>query len=99
MENFFNLDFSGALQNCLICKNPRVYLYGLLMKKENKMPTIQYGFESRSGTSILYVPSFIIRILFRASHIKDCYKVSQIIRYLASALVLIRLVKNYRHSV
>ena len=22
MENFFNLDFSGALQNCLICKNP-----------------------------------------------------------------------------
>ena len=63
MENFFNLDFSGALQNCLICKNPRVYLYGLLMKKENKMPTIQYGFEFPSGTSILYVPSFIIRIL------------------------------------
>lgn len=33
------------------------------MKKENKMATIHYGFESRSGTSILYVPSFIIRIL------------------------------------
>ena len=95
MENFFNLDFSGALQNCLICKNPRVYLYGLLMKNENKMATIQYGFESRSGTSILYVPSFIIR----ASYIKDCYKVSQIIRNLASELDLIRLVKNYRHSV
>ena len=30
------------------------------MKKENKMATIHYGFESRSGTSILYVPRFII---------------------------------------
>ena len=43
MENFFNLDFSGAMQNCLICKNPRVYLYGLLTKKENKMLQFSMG--------------------------------------------------------